>query len=859
MVLSAPHLCLAGIPEELRSKPRENNFLTVSNVIEPAYCLARHDIGKISMAVANNGMVDSAAVDQIGWHNYCYRGVHGSHWSTTSQDWYNHWGAFWIGAVVGRDTLVSTGYDGWGFNSNEFSPDEAPFGFIEHRSIIDPLEPEFEGAISEQDYIARYTDTVLLPQMFDPNDNRLHIPLGIEVIQKSYAWSYAYAEDFVLFDYSIKNVGQQILKNLYLGIYVDGDARSYYMGSGGPTATYAGDDILGFLPEYETSYGGCDWVDTTFLAWFADNDADFHLESDIIVPQTGIAGVRLVRTPSDSLQLSFNWWSSNTDASLDYGPQTVSKYRYLSHGGSGTPEGDKAKYHYLSNQEFDFDQIYTKSIVPGQTEWTFPNQVVAETVSRGGDSRYLLSFGPFYMVPGQELPISFAYLMGDDFHRDPTNAPNNLTGLTYHPREFMRNVHFDDIVKNAMWASWVYDNPGVDTDGDGYFGKFRLCCTDTSVIYVDSSGDRWDTTWSYGDCREVFYEGDGVPDFRGASPPPAPKMWLEPIVGEIRVRWNGTYSENTPDIFTRTIDFEGYRVHLSLDARESSYTLLASYDKENFDKLVWDAPRREWAINDTPFTARGLACFYGDSCEANFNPLEYSKSNPYFMPGFPDSIFSFASHEYNMSELGRTTAIRKVYPYEPYPSTLILDDADPTALTEEGYLKYFEYEYLIKDILPTIQYYVSVTVFDYGAPQSGLDALETSKTLNAQRVYAMPSVAEVERNGLAVYTYPNPYLINADYRAKGFEGREARWFIPERDRRIHFVNLPAKCTIGIYSLDGDMIREIEHDRDPSAADASHDEWDMISRNTQSITTGIYYWTVTDRDGNTQIGKFVVMK
>ena len=51
----------------------------------------------------------------------------------------------------------------------------------------------------------------------DQRDGRPHIPLNIQVNQTSYAWSYSYAEDFVLFDMSIKNIGNDVLKKLYMG------------------------------------------------------------------------------------------------------------------------------------------------------------------------------------------------------------------------------------------------------------------------------------------------------------------------------------------------------------------------------------------------------------------------------------------------------------------------------------------------------------------------------------------------------------------------------------------------------------------------------------------------------------------
>ena len=156
---------------------------------------------------------------------------------------------------------------------------------------------------------------------------------------------------------------------------------------------------------------------------------------------------------------------------------------------------------------------------------------------------------------------------------------------------------------------------------------------------------------------------------------------------------------------------------------------------------------------------------------------------------------------------------------------------------------------------------MAVTAFDYGSPASGLPSLETSKTILPLISYPLPSSDVVDSENLKVYVYPNPYVGDGAYAEHGFEGRDDPIFTAEdedRIRRLHFANLPAQCNIRIFSIDGDLIREFEHDVDPADPIASHDTWDMITSNTQMIVSGIYYWTVEDSDGNVQIGKFVVI-
>ena len=817
----------------------------------PAYCLTSHDVGKLNLAVSNYGVFGAGSGFIRGSSLNCFTGdaVLSCEYPKGSRTRYLYAASFWVGAVVGRDTLVSVGADGW-TPSQEMFPDEADYGgSMVQKSIMDPSRPDlFDGAVSEQDFIGVYTDTFtsgVTGLTNDEIDGRPHIPLHVEVTERSYGWSYPYAEDFVLFDYSIKNIGSERLRAVYMGIYVDADV--YPEGQDASSQGFA-DDICGFIDTMNTTYGGCDWRDEVNLAWIADNDGDLLAANPPYLPN--VTGMRIVRTPSDSLEVSFNWWVSNGTPALDFGPQRKGKVRDLGTGGLGTPAGDRNKYAFMRNNEFDYDQIYTASISPTNPDWEYPNQIIANDISDGYDTRYLLSFGPFNIDPGQTLPLSFAYVGGENLHTFKNNAKYNLAKATYNPDLYYDSLHFEDFALNSMWSSWIYDNPGVDTDSDGYAGEFRLCC-------------------NQGICDTVWYKGDGVPDFRGASPPPAPVVWVEPEVGSIRVRWNGFRSENTRDVFSRELDFEGYRVYLSRDSRETSYTLLSSYDIEDYNKWVYDLARREWVLKETPFTLEELRCSYGDSCnDLSFDPTRFSRSNPLRLSGTYiddegheiawDSTMYFAPQDFNRSIPGVTTEIRKIYPDQPYPSSLDVDSADASELTDDGYFKYFEYEYIIDNLLPTVPYYVNVTAFDYGSPSSGLASLETSKTIASKVTYAQETVQNVDEKNLKAYVYPNPYRYDANYADMGFEGRDALYQIPDRIRRVHWANLPARCTITVYTLDGDMVRQIEHDIDPADPTASHEEWDLITRNTQLVVSGIYYWTVEDPNGETQIGKLVII-
>ncbi|SYZ72836.1 conserved hypothetical protein [Candidatus Zixiibacteriota bacterium] len=825
---------------------------------EPCVGVGVHNKGKIGLTVSNQGHFGTGFFG--GATNPLDGGIAPSCiYPYPGRSNYLFAGAFWIGAVVGIDTLVSVGADGW-HGTKELWPLPCNLGGgMVYRSISrnDSL------AVSEQDWIAVYTDTVTdaAHVAADPLDGRPHIPLGIQVTQRTYGWSYAYAEDFVLFDYSIKNIGQKDLKKVYMGIYVDGDVS---VGVGGEGYL---DDISGFKQAIPSPLG-CGFIDTINIAWLADNDGLQAIGDpcpyDPGNSVTGIMGTRVVRTPSDSLKYSFNWWISNSEPSADFGPRRIGTADdpFRSFGGNlGTPEGDKNKYYIMRHEEFDYDELFTA--VDHSADGWLPPPRDASDFADGFDTRYLLSFGPFDIRPGEVLPLSFAQVCGENFHTD-CNAFKNLFNAAA-PDAFYNQLNFQDFGLNATWASWLYDNPGYDTDGDGYKGKFRVCVFDSTLKFDTIQYDPVivETTTVYLKADTSYYEGDGVPDFRGATPPPAPKLWVYPSLnefneGEIRVRWNGTRSETEKDVFSQKIDFEGYRLYTSLTPVPSAFILTSSYDLNDYEKHIWNAPRQFFEVLDPPFSLDSLQKLYGQ----NFDPLKYDRDNLFF---WSDSTFYFTKKDWNQSDLSNPTAIHKIYPDQPPPTTLNVDSAKvyyPEELTADGYFKYYEYEFTIKHLLPSQLYYIAVTAFDYGSPGKGLESLETSPTSNMISEYAQNNANVVEDNNLKVVVYPNPYRGDAHYGDSlggNFEGRGIDDSRRSADRlhRIHFANLPHQCTIRIYTLDGDLVRQIDHDVPEGSPMSGTAEWDMITRNTQAVVSGIYYYVVESKYGN-QIGKLVII-
>ena len=819
---------------------------------------AVHDRGNMVLAIANNGTFGTYGQDLpdpvVGG------AIPSCIFPKNSGLVYLWVGAFWIGAIVGHDTLVSVGTEDF-YQTTEFWP-EVPFGANTpygnfHFGSIDKESRYYDpSALSEQDIYCEYTDTNrnLALTGEDPTDNRPHIPLGIKVHQRSMAWSYSYASDFILFDYEIENIGDKTLKSVYMGIWVDGDV--WHESRRGPDGW--NDDITGFYPQHLFP-DACGKPEDVNIAYHADNDGDPVGNQWDYRSTRSAVGVRVIRTPSDSLNYSYNWWIINySDATKDFGPRRrpTANDPWRDFGGRlGTPLGDRNKYYILSHPEFDYD-LYFTDVDHSDSGWMPPPQFAAD-YARGWDTRYLLSFGPFTLSPGERLPLSFAWVGGENFHQNPTDFANLFKPTA--PDAFYKSLKFDNLATNSRWAYWVYDNPGVDTDSDGYAGKFCLKSIDSSLDRIDTVIRGQDTLLDsvYKTFADTFwYAGDGVPDFRGAGPPPAPYIKILPDVGKLTVHWNGYRSENTPDIFLHKVDFEGYRVYCGLDNRKESFSLLASYDREDYDRYVWkknSSGELGWVLEDIPFTLDSLRTIYADP---QFDPLKYTKLNP---QTYHDSLFYYTSQDFNASRLDDLRGIHKAYPgaRKPPRDTAEWTDADVTYEHGARLPKYYEYEYVIDKILPTIPYYLAVTAFDFGSPRAGLAALETDPLNNYVREYAMVSADTVEQDHLNAYVYPNPYREDGGYAAASFENRLGLQ-AESRMRRIHFANLPNVCTISILTLDGDLVRRIVHNYPNGGPGAMHEEWDLITRNTQEAVSGLYYWVVEAKD-RTQIGKLVIIR
>jgi len=543
-----------------------------------------HSAGKMWMNITNFGYFGN---DSPGWPGGTLEDpCHPGEWAPQcefpggSGQQYLYMGALWVGALIVEEGFitkrVSVGTNGWvgdAIRGDEMFPGEGEQNGIQERStrtgyyncfgqmVYDP------DAVSDQDFHCSYTDTLTDPFWVQEDEvDPVHRPLGIKITQTSYSFSQSFAQDFIIIDYEFENIARNYLKNLFVGLYVDSD-----VGSITEQPDWHRDDICGFVRYFY--FDRPDGTEDSVLidvAYIADNDGrSYDNPSGSNFQSPHVTGTRVIRGPNPRLETSFNWWISNSDIQLDFGPAWAAYALRDSNGGGwtddyGTPVGDERKYFVLSNGEFDYDQVYVDDpdMIAGRPQpwvdpatndtilqyWAPPNANDPRDLANGYDTRYLLSWGPlgirdyldpttgrwvYRLNPGEKFNMTIAYVGGENFHDVNRPQPNNQD---INPSLFV----FDDLRANARWAQIVYDNPMRDTpqwdwgydhdpnviDGDNSQGDGKLETGDgwygedvgTDGLYAElPAGSDSVEVWYWKGSRPTFAGWYSGPDSDGTE------------------------------------------------------------------------------------------------------------------------------------------------------------------------------------------------------------------------------------------------------------------------------------------------------------------------------------------------------
>ena len=515
-----------------------------------------------------------------------------------------------------------------------------------------------------------------------------------------------------------------------------------------------------------------------------------------------------------------------TDPNGEFAPRRVGVSTYANFSGSasyedgGDPTNDFERYELLSST------------------------VIERTAVVPRDYRMLMAAGPFSeLLPGSTLVFQTAFAIG--------------TGL-------------EGLVENAANAQLTFEGAWFNLVGDvpvpsGYAGRETRVDGPATEIYIDSclypgqspiNISRGETKYINNDCGEerAFAEACGYSEtdsskFRtgiggqetqifwivGTAPPP-PTMRIDPTNAEgVAIYWDN-FSETQPDVKTQEFDFEGYRLFRADNWDRPLGTSAANGPPADLWKLLFEVDVRNGFGEDT-----------------GMDRLRYEPLTHVLNPAVKQDMIE-AMKEYLTEFPGKEP---------PCPQGVtpeVCDTLEAMASWELGLEKGRQfYRYIDRSIHRGRPYFYAVTASDHafedetralkegkvGDPSSNFTFVEPKST----------SQLDYNYNEDEVYVVPNPATT---------ESMDPWTLSPNNEDptgiKVEFRNLPSdRGTIRIYTIAGDLVEELYFDGRSGNGTV---EWDLVSRNGQDVTSGVYIFSV-ETDTNTafkrKLGKFVIIR
>jgi hypothetical protein len=775
-----------------------------------------HNVGNLQMHVCNWGCFGSYPSSR-----FPFAESPSAQWPANSGVEYLYIAGLWVGAKKNGIPVVTTAaYE------REFQPDPDPLAKI-YRSFegapngarypafadddkdgkidedwLNGVDDERDGKVDE-DFAA------VGKQMFScwftddqPSAvlaNPEHTPLHLKVRQESYQWEEKRFSNFVGVQYWITNYGVESLEDVYIGFFADGDA--------GPRTReqYWLDDGVGLYEGIVCAQRGDRTVPVRVsVAYVYDVDGDE-------TKTEGYFGILFL--------------GHDTDPLGENAPKQVGFTSYQNFSGDqpyengGDPGNDYQRYELMSKKGRDRNQEIQR------------------------DYRMMMAVGPFReLPPDSTMILQVAFVIG--------------RGL-------------DGIKETAGNAALTYQGNWFDVDGNpttGVDGRESPLDGPVTNVIPDScseeltpvSAAKGEIVWINADCRKeqelwndmACPKGNATEDdyktgvdgkefnvnwLVGSAPPP-PNMRLVPGDHKVMVCWNN-FSEVTPDASTQQKDFEGYRIWRADGwQRPLGTSVLTGPSRE-----LWQLIEERDLVNGVP---PDIAFQKLDSLGGwQYEPLANLHDREELISYFEQSVTYYPTDK---------------VPCPPGLSQPECDTLETLARWNLGFDGGFQYyQYVDNSVHNGMHYFYAVTAFDhvlkdnipvkvgyYGDPSSNFEYITPlSDAPDAQNFE--------EKN---VYVVPNPATKET----------MTPWLLePNQDDptgiKVEFRNLPrCRSAIRIYSVSGDLVEEMYHDGSQGHGTLA---WDLVSRNGQDVTSGVYLFAVEPEDKNfpRSIGKFVVIR
>jgi len=510
------------------------------------------------------------------------------------------------------------------------------------------------------------------------------------------------------------------------------------------------------------------------------------------------------------------------DPSGETAPRRVGVHTYANFSGQrsfaegGDPTDDFEAYQLLSSGGRDRDQLVPR------------------------DYRMLVSAGPFLeLEPERTLVFQVAFVAG-----------RGLSGM----------------VANGANAQLTYEGAWFDLDNNpttGVAGRETPVMGPVTDVVVDScraalaipiDWNRREPIWINNDCAQeqlamfacgktfadslTFMTGVGGNESQlnwivGTAPPP-PGMRLVDYAHEgVEIFWDN-FSETVPDVKTLEFDFEGYRVWRADGWTRPLGTTELTGPSHDLWKLLFEADVVNGFGADT-----GLDRW-------RYEPLVWKYS---------------AAQIRDMVTSVKTQLVEHPAATPPCPQGLMgaeCDTVEALARAElgiRGGRAY--YRFLDRDVHRGRPYFYAVTALDHSISDDGrfgrgkVGGPSTNFKFVEPRTHSQPAYAY---NTDDIYVVPNP-ATSASMQPWALGPNNS----DPTGLKVEFRNLPAsRGRVLVYTVSGDVVQELPFD---GASGVGSLEWDLVSRNGQDVTSGVYLYVVQPDDGRFKrhVGKFVVVR
>jgi len=457
-----------------------------------------------------------------------------------------------------------------------------------------------------------------------------------------------------------------------------------------------------------------------------------------------------------------------------------------------------------------------------------------------------MSVGPYFIAPGQSIMMDIAYVAGD--------------GLD----AFLDNAAFMKLIYNGTWIDMDKDpltgvigresifigdegsaKDGIYPDHCNYPDeKVKVPVRDT--IYVNSDCMEERALWEHPDCYKgsIYFRNTqtGINgretqiNWIASETPPPPN--LRAVVGDgvVSLIWDNL-SEITPDPITQKIDFEGYQVWRADEWHRPLGTTVLSGPSDELWHLL-DSRDLMNAIEPNldlkkPWLDGGF----------QYDPLQHMEGKEQLLRAFEENIL--------YDPLGKV-------PCPPGITQAERDTLEALArwnLGYEGGRQY--YRYVDHDVKNGMPYFYSVIAYEPLYIMNKPKGMGRVDSPYANFVYAVPRSEAQEAESFeekAIYVVPNPVTREA-MAPWTFEPNNA----DPSGEKAEFRNLP-KCasTVRIFTVAGDLVQTLRHD---GSAGNGTLAWNLVSRNGQTVTSGVLLFSVEPDDKRFPkfVGKFVVIR